>query len=118
VGIGATLEQVGTLAAIKSFLLDETLDAFIPPGSAGTDKMTLIVGLVDQLQGMNLSSALLAPTGRATCILRNTIRQITGESVRSVSTIHKALCASHWIDINVDAKPPVSRRPLPVSAQG
>ena len=61
-GISATPEQVGALAAINSFLLDETLDAFIPPGSAGTDKKTLIVALVDQLEGMNLSSALLAPT--------------------------------------------------------
>jgi len=58
-------EQSAALDAIKTFLLDDSQDAFILRGSAGTGKTTLIAKLVETLEEMNLSCSLLAPTGRA-----------------------------------------------------
>lgn len=86
--IQLTEEQSAALSAIKSFLLDDTQDAFILRGSAGTGKTTLIAQLIGILEGMNLSCTLLAPTGRAARILGNKIKQITGKGQYSSSTIH------------------------------
>ncbi|HBR6268620.1 TPA: hypothetical protein L9085_005366 [Klebsiella pneumoniae] len=57
--IQLTEEQSAALSAIKSFLLDDTQDAFILRGSAGTGKTTLIARLIGILEGMNLSCTLL-----------------------------------------------------------
>ena len=50
-----TRDQSTALDAIKDFLRDDSLDAFILRGSAGTGKTTLIASLVKVLEEMNLS---------------------------------------------------------------
>jgi len=102
--IQLTEEQSAALSAIKSFLLDGTQDAFILRGSAGTGKTTLIAQLIGILEGMNLSCTLLAPTGRATRILGNKIKQITGKGQYSSSTIHAAIYTLGKIEVNESAE--------------
>ena len=93
-------EQSAALAAIKMFLRDDSVDAFVLRGSAGTGKTTLIAKLVTTLEDMNLSCALLAPTGRAARILGNKIRQITGKSGYEGSTIHRAIYQLSQVEVN------------------
>lgn len=102
--IQLTAEQRQALVAIKSFLLDETLDAFILRGSAGTGKTTLVAKLVEMLEDMHLSCALLAPTGRAARILGNKIKQSTGRSDHDSSTIHRAIYALTHVEVNEEAE--------------
>lgn len=99
-----TSEQSDALRAIKSFLRDDKQDAFILRGSAGTGKTTLIASLVDALEEMHLSCALLAPTGRAARILGNKIKQITGRSGHDGSTIHRAIFALTQVEVNEGAE--------------
>lgn len=99
-----TSEQSAALNAIKSFLRDGVEDAFILRGSAGTGKTTLIANLVDTLEEMNLSCALLAPTGRAARILGNKIRQITGKQGYEGSTIHRAIYTLTIVEVNEGAE--------------
>lgn len=98
--IKLTPDQSAALDAIKSFLLDDKIDAFILRGSAGTGKTTLIARAVEELEGMNLSFAVLAPTGRAARILGNKIAQITGREGYEASTIHRVIYALTRIEIN------------------
>jgi ATP-dependent exoDNAse (exonuclease V) alpha subunit len=102
--IELTPEQRGALVAIKAFLLDETLDAFILRGSAGTGKTTLVAKLVEMLEGMHLSCALLAPTGRAARILGNKIKKSTGRSDHDGSTIHRAIYTLTHVEVNEEAE--------------
>lgn len=102
--IELTPEQRGALVAIKAFLLDETLDAFILRGSAGTGKTTLIAKLVQILEDMHLSCALLAPTGRAARILGNKIKKSTGRSDHAGSTIHRAIYTLTHVEVNEEAE--------------
>lgn len=102
--IQLTEEQSVALSAIKSFLLDDTQDAFILRGSAGTGKTTLIARLIGILEGMNLSCTLLAPTGRAARILGNKIKQITGKGQYSSSTIHAAIYTLGKVEVNESAE--------------
>lgn len=81
-----TEEQNHALEAIRAFMLDETRDAFILRGSAGTGKTTLIARLVDALEEMNKTYALLAPTGRAARILGSKIKGRT-----PATTIHACI---------------------------
>lgn len=81
-----TEEQNHALEAIRAFMLDETRDAFILRGSAGTGKTTLIARLVDNLKEMNKTCALLAPTGRAARILGSKIKGST-----PATTIHACI---------------------------
>ena len=97
-------EQSAALAAIKMFLRDDSVDAFVLRGSAGTGKTTLIAKLVTTLEDMNLSCALLAPTGRAARILGNKIRQITGKSGYEGSTIHRAIYQLSQVEVNEEAE--------------
>ena len=99
-----TPEQSVALCAIKSFLRDDKQDAFILRGSAGTGKTTLIAKLVDTLDEMNLSCALLAPTGRAARILGNKIKQITGKPGYEGSTIHRAIYTLNQVEVNEEAE--------------
>lgn len=101
--IHLTPEQDAALDAIKSFLRDESQDAFILRGSAGTGKTTLIAKLVETLEEMNLSGALLAPTGRAARILGNKIKQITGKPEHEGSTIHGAIYTLTKFEVNEEA---------------
>ena len=102
--IKLTFEQPEALNAIKSFLRDDKLDAFILRGSAGTGKTTLIASLVDTLQEMHLSCALLAPTGRAARILGNKIKQITGRTDCDGTTIHRAIYTLTQVEVNEGAE--------------
>jgi hypothetical protein len=104
VAIRLTLEQSAALDAIKSFLSDDTLDAFILRGSAGTGKTTLIAMLVNALDHMHLSCALLAPTGRAARILGNKIQQITGKPGYEGSTVHRAIYKLSQVEVNEGAE--------------
>lgn len=97
-------EQSAALDAIKTFLLDDSQDAFILRGSAGTGKTTLIAKLVETLEEMNLSCSLLAPTGRAARILGNKIKQITGNSEYEGSTIHRAIYTLTHLEVNEGAE--------------
>lgn len=102
--IHLTGEQSAALDAIKSFLRDDKQDAFVLRGSAGTGKTTLIAKLVDMLEEMNLSCALLAPTGRAARILGNKITQITGKPGYEGSTIHRAIYTLTQVEVNEGAE--------------
>ena len=104
VSIELTPEQREALVAIKAFLLDEKQDAFILRGSAGTGKTTLVAKLVEVLDDMHLSCALLAPTGRAARILGNKIKQITGEPDHEGSTIHRAIYTLTHVEVNEEAE--------------
>ncbi|MDK2769587.1 MAG: DEAD/DEAH box helicase [Sphingomonas sp.] len=97
-------EQASALQAIKSFLRDDDLDAFILRGSAGTGKTTLIARLIEALDEMNLSCALMAPTGRAARIIGNKIGQIAGDSAYGSSTIHKEIYSSPKVSVNENAE--------------
>lgn len=97
-------EQSAALDAIRSFLRNEEQDAFILRGSAGTGKTTLIARLVDMLDEMHLSCALLAPTGRAARILGNRIKQMTGQNGHDARTIHGAIYTLAEIDVNDEAE--------------
>ncbi len=97
-------EQSDALSAIRSFLLNDSLDAFILRGSAGTGKTTLIAKLIDVLEEMNLSCQLLAPTGRAARILGNKIQQITGRHGYEGSTIHRAIYTLTDLEVNEGAE--------------
>ncbi|MGL6641957.1 ATP-dependent DNA helicase [Aeromonas caviae] len=103
-GIQLTEEQSAALDAIKTFLLDDSRDAFVLRGSAGTGKTTLIAKLVETLEEMNLSCSLLAPTGRAARILGNKIKQITGNSEYEGSTIHRAIYTLTHLEVNEGAE--------------
>lgn len=97
-------EQSSALQAIKSFLRDDDIDAFILRGSAGTGKTTLIARLIEALDEMNLSCALMAPTGRAARIIGNKIGQIAGDSSYGSSTIHKEIYSSPKVSVNENAE--------------
>lgn len=99
-----TSEQSAALSAVRSFLCDDTQDAFILRGSAGTGKTTLIAKLVETLEEMNLSCELLAPTGRAARILGNKIKQITGKPEYEGSTIHRTIYTLTQLEVNEEAE--------------
>jgi hypothetical protein len=99
-----TSEQSAALSAITSFMRDDKKDVFILRGSAGTGKTTLIAKLVGKLEDLNLSCALLAPTGRAARILGNRIKQITQKDEYVGSTIHRAIYTLSKVDVNEEAE--------------
>ena len=104
VDIRLTPEQCAALDAITDFLRDDAQDAFVLRGSAGTGKTTLVAKLVTTLEEMNLSCALLAPTGRAARILGNKIHQITGTNQYESSTIHRAIYTLTQVEVNEEAE--------------
>lgn len=97
--IELTTEQAAALNAITAFLRDDSLDAFVLRGSAGTGKTTLVASLVTELEKMHLSCALLAPTGRAARILGNKIQTITGNPQYRAQTIHSAIYVLSVIEV-------------------
>lgn len=98
-------DQSSALKAIKEFVANESLDAFILRGGAGTGKTTLVGHLFRDLAQLGYSCALLAPTGRAGRILSNKVSQLAGQSV-SGSTIHKYIYRLDRLEINEEASGP------------
>ncbi len=86
-----TPEQSVALDRITAFIKDDSLDAFILRGSAGTGKTTLIAHLVDKLTDMNRSVGLLTPTGRAARILGLKVRQQSSRKDAVAKTIHSEI---------------------------
>ncbi len=95
--IQLTQDQAAALDAIKSFLRDDALDAFVLRGSAGTGKTTLIAKVIELMAKMNMACALLAPTGRAARILGN-------KTEFPASTIHGEIYAMGRIAVNEEAE--------------
>lgn len=102
--IQLTDEQSAALQAIRSFVLDDKQDAFILRGSAGTGKTMLIAKLVDTLDSLHLTYELLAPTGRAARILGNKIKQISSTAQSDGVTIHRAIYALEYMEVNEEAE--------------
>ena len=96
-------DQEAALELIINFLCDDTLETFILRGGAGTGKTTLIAKIVENLAKINLSCALLAPTGRSARILGNKVKLITEQNINS-STIHSAIYTLETLDVNDDAE--------------
>ena len=91
--------QEAALSAIQGFLGDDSIDAFILRGGAGTGKTTLIARLAAELARMHLSTALLAPTGRAARILGNKVRQLTGQEIAG-RTVHSCIYVLDRVEVN------------------
>lgn len=68
--INLTNDQYQSLESIQDFLVSEN-NIFILKGYAGTGKTTLIAGLVKYLEEKNTVFQVMAPTGRASKILRS-----------------------------------------------
>lgn len=97
-------EQTEALNAIRAFLRNDALDAFILRGSAGTGKTSLIAKLVEALAASRLSCAMLAPTGRAARILGNKVRTTVGETGYESKTIHSVIYSLRRIEVNEEAE--------------
>lgn len=97
-------EQAKALAAIKAFVRDDTLDAFILRGSAGTGKTTLIAKLVEALAPIKVTCTALAPTGRAARILGNKLQAIAGGSGCASCTIHREIYSLKHVEVNEEAE--------------
>ena len=95
-------EQQQALVAIREFVKNDELDAFILRGSAGTGKTTLIAKLYQELYNKGLSCALLAPTGRAARILGNKIQNLTNCATTS-GTVHSLIYLSPEVVVNEEA---------------
>lgn len=83
-------QQLVALSKIQDFLIDDSLDVFILRGSAGTGKTTLIAKLIEHLNEVKQTYALLAPTGRASRILSAKVKQITNTQIEG-STVHRMI---------------------------
>ncbi len=67
-----TIKQDILLQKLSNFLLDSNYDTvFLLKGYAGTGKTTIIGTLVKNLWKAQLSSVLMAPTGRAAKVISN-----------------------------------------------
>lgn len=75
--------QVTALTKLEAFL-DSTDQVFILKGYAGSGKTTILKGLVEHLNDLQKDFSLMAPTGRASKV----IREKTG---REAFTIHKSI---------------------------
>ena len=95
-------DQTAALSAIESFLTDDSLDAFILRGGAGTGKTTLIGKLVEIVERQGISFGLLAPTGRAARILGNKVSEITKRDIHG-HTIHRCIYFRDKIEIYENA---------------
>ncbi|WP_299764792.1 AAA family ATPase [uncultured Dokdonia sp.] len=81
----ATVKQDILLQKLSNFLLDNKYDTvFLLKGYAGTGKTTIIGTLVKNLWKAQLSSVLMAPTGRAAKVISN-------YSQRQAFTIHRKI---------------------------
>jgi hypothetical protein len=92
-------DQAAALVAIKAFLLDDNMDAFILRGSAGSGKTTLVASICDIAEELHLTYALLAPTGRAARILGHKVAWVRGE-YSGGRTIHSAIYQKPAVEVN------------------
>lgn len=97
-------EQADALNAVKAFVRDDALDAFILRGSAGTGKTTLIAKLVEALAAIKVPCTALAPTGRAARILGNKVQAIAGGSGCASKTIHAEIYSLKQVEVNEEAE--------------
>lgn len=104
VNIQLNAEQTEALDAIKAFMRDDTMDAFILRGSAGTGKTTLIAKLAEALAPMKVKCAALAPTGRAARILGNKLQAIAGGAGCASKTIHSEIYSLKQVEVNEEAE--------------
>lgn len=86
-----TSDQDSLLRQFAGFVCSET-EVFIVHGYAGTGKTTLLKTIVETLSEANMSSCLLAPTGRAAKVMA----QYTG---KPASTIHKKIYRQQKADV-------------------
>lgn len=91
-------DQSKALKNILDFLNDDSVDAFILRGGAGTGKTTLIGKLVEELRDRNFSFGLVSPTGRAARILGNKVMQVTGQFAES-KTIHSLIYTMETLEV-------------------
>jgi len=91
--IQLNVDQNEALMAIEDFLRVPTMDAFVLCGSAGTGKTTLVARIIEMANRFNLSSLLVAPTGRAARILEEKLDNLLPSELGpiDVSTIHRAI---------------------------
>lgn len=91
--IQLNVDQNKALMAIEQFLLAPSADAFVLCGSAGTGKTTLVARIIEMASRLNLSSLLVAPTGRAARILKGKLDSLLPPDLdpMDVSTIHGAI---------------------------
>lgn len=92
-------DQTAALASIRSFLLDDDMDAFILRGSAGSGKTTLVASICDVVEELRLTCALLAPTGRAARILGHKVTRVRGKHSRG-DTIHRVIYHLNAVEVN------------------
>ena len=97
-------EQAEALDAITAFVRDDTLDAFILRGSAGTGKTTLIAKLAASLATVKIPCMALAPTGRAARILGNKLHAIASGSGCASKTIHSEIYSLKQVEVNEEAE--------------
>ncbi len=86
-------DQLEALEAIKHFLSNPDLDAFVLCGSAGTGKTTLVAMIIELVKSFEMDSMLVAPTGRAAQILQSKLVQMLPSALGRVpvSTLHAAI---------------------------
>ncbi len=81
--ITLTNDQKNALVKIQDFLTSDE-NVFILQGYAGSGKTTLLKGIVDYLQAIEQKYQLMAPTGRATKVLRELTK-------KEATTIHRGI---------------------------
>lgn len=86
--------QQAVLQQILNFLdsydeNEDKQDVFILKGSAGTGKTTMIKYIIDHLDTQHKSYMLMAPTGRATKVLRDKLKYPEAQTIHSSIFSHK-----------------------------
>jgi ATP-dependent exoDNAse (exonuclease V) alpha subunit len=86
-------DQLEALEAIKHFLNNPDLEAFVLCGSAGTGKTTLVSMIIELVHQLGMESLLVAPTGRAAQILQGKLNWLLPKTLGpvAVSTLHGAI---------------------------
>lgn len=91
--ITLTTSQQQVFDQITNFLReDNDSNVFILKGYAGTGKTTMIKFIVNYLDEQQLSSSLMAPTGRAAKVLRNKLQGREATTIHSGIYVHRLEC--------------------------
>ncbi|UTW11985.1 ATP-dependent DNA helicase [Marinobacterium rhizophilum] len=99
-------DQLEALEAIKHFLNNPDLEAFVLCGSAGTGKTTLVSMIIELVHQLGMESLLVAPTGRAAQILQGKLNWLLPKTLGpvAVSTLHGAIYYMANLSVD-DARP-------------